>query len=186
MQDQETRLANSSTDKELARCFEFAAHEKCIDDPFISEVAIPRRAQHLARQIRDYIMPLLEAHKGLDEQYADIVDEWLGADRQLAEIFEQALHAKVTLLLSTDKYMCILYLPGTPFDKNSMENKVEGIGNSNGTNDQPEEVVDITIFPSIIRYASKEGFNYNRFFGANKAPKGVTPDILTRAQVLTR
>ncbi|RFU27659.1 hypothetical protein B7463_g8657, partial [Scytalidium lignicola] len=185
---QENNLAYSklqslltASDKDLTRSFEFAAHEKCIDDPFICEVVIPRRAQHLAQQIREYIMPLLEAHKGLDEQYEDIMNEWLGADRQLAEIFEQALYAKVTLLLSTDKYKCALYLPGTRFDKSIMENKVEGI--DNGSHDKQEEEVDITIFPGITRYASKDGFNYNRFFGAKKAPKGITPEVLRRAEM---
>jgi hypothetical protein len=65
-----------------------------------------------------------------------------------------------------------------------MDNKVEG--NDNSTNDKPGEVVEMTIFPGIIRYASKEGFNYNRFFGAKETPKGVTPEVLRKAQVLTR
>lgn len=130
-------------------------------------------------------MPLLEAHRGLNEDYVSIADEWLETDQQLTEIFKQALYAKVRLLLSTDMYKCILHLPGTLFDSNSMQNEVEGVFHS--IDNDPCRVVDITIFPGLIRYASnKKSFNYNRFFVEKKVPNGIKEEVLRRAVVLTR
>jgi hypothetical protein len=130
-------------------------------------------------------MPLLEAHRSLNEDYSAIADEWLEADKQLTEIFKQALYAKVKLLLSSDMYKCALHVPGTPFDSNSMQYRIEGA--VRGTKNEPDGVVDITIFPGLIRYASKdEGFNYNRFLGGEAAPNGIRAEILRRAEVLTK
>ncbi len=130
-------------------------------------------------------MPLLEAHRSLNEQYADIVAEWTEADQQLTEIFKQALYAKVRLLLSTDLYKCAFHVPGTSFDRISMEERREGV--VNGTENEPDAVVDCTIFPGLLRYVSeKEGFNYNRFLTGQKAPKEIRAKVLRKAVVLTR
>jgi len=127
-------------------------------------------------------MPLLEMHRDLN---ADIADEWLQVGHQLTEIFKIALYVKVRLLLSTDIYECAIHVPGTPFDNNSMKNMIEGV--VHGTKNEPDAVVGITMLPGLIRYASgEEGFNYNRFLIGNKAPKGVSADILRKATVLNR
>jgi hypothetical protein len=130
-------------------------------------------------------MPLLEAHRSLNEDYAAIIDEWAETNQQLTEIFKQALYAKVRLLLTTDTYKCALYLPGTPFDSNSMENRTDRVAHS--TESESNRVVDVTISPGLVRYASKkEGFNYNRFLVGETAPKGIRPEVLRKAVVLTR
>lgn len=130
-------------------------------------------------------MPLLESHRFLNEDYAAIIDEWTEANQQLTEIFKQALYAKVRLLLTTDTYKCTLFVPGTPFDSNSMEDRTDGITHS--TESESNRVVDITISPGLVRYASKkEGFNYNRFLAGEAAPKEIKPEVLKKAVVLTR
>lgn len=112
------------------------------------------------------------------------MDEWLEADQQLTDIFKQALYAKARLLLSTDLYKCALHIPGTPFDSNSMQN-ITDVGLD--TDIARDRVVDITIFPGLIRYASKEeGFSYNRFLVGKKSPKGIRAEVLRRAVVLIR
>lgn len=168
--------------------FEFAAHEKCINDPFIRDKVIPRRARKLSKGILDCTIPLLDAHRSLDEEYVAIADEWLDANQQLTEIFEQALYAKVRLLLSTDVYKCSIYVPGTTFDSDSMQNIAEHDGHS--TKSERDRVVAVTILPGLIRYASKENsFNYNRFLtgkAASKGPKGIKGEVLKKAVVLMR
>jgi hypothetical protein len=130
-------------------------------------------------------MPLLEAHRSLNEDYEAIIDEWAEANQQLTEIFKQALYAKVRLLLTTDTYKCALYVPGTPFDSNSMEDRTDGV--AHGTESESTKVVDVTISPGLVRYASKkEGFNYNRFLVGEMAPRGIRPEVLKKAVVLTR
>jgi hypothetical protein len=166
--------------------FEFAAHEECIDDPFIHDKVIPRRAERFAQQLLDCTMPLLEAHADMSEDYAAIADEWREAKQQLAEIFKQALYAKVRLLLSTDTYMCDFHMHGTPFNSDIMHDGAEGL--VHGTDSKSDGVVDITIFPGLIRYATKEeDFNYNRFSVVRKrAPEGVGAEVLKKAVVLIK
>ena len=165
--------------------FEFASHERCITDPFFCDVLIPRRAKHLAKRILNCVKPLLEAHRSLNEDYAVIADEWLEANHQITEIFKQALHAKVRLLLSTDMYKCALYVPSTPFDSNIMQRRTEGFAYD--TKNEPGCVVDVTIFPGLIRYAlNDEGFNYNRFLTREAVPTKMKAEVMRRAEVLTQ
>ncbi|KFY61305.1 hypothetical protein V496_05075 [Pseudogymnoascus sp. VKM F-4515 (FW-2607)] len=41
----------AAQDRKLTNCFEFAAHERCISDPYFHDIIIPRRARQLARRI---------------------------------------------------------------------------------------------------------------------------------------
>lgn len=165
--------------------FEFASHEKCITDPFFCKVVIPRRAKHLAEKIINCVKPLLEAHRSLNEDYAAIADEWLEAIYHITEIFKEALHAKVRLLLSTDMYKCVLHMPGTLFDSKSMQLRTGGFASD--TTNEPDHVVDVTIFPGFIRYArNDEGFNYNRFLTRDVVPTKVRAEVMRRAEVLTQ
>lgn len=165
--------------------FEFASHARCITDPFFCNVVIPRRAKHLAEKIINFVKPLLEAHRSLNEDYAVIADEWLEANLQITEIFKEALHAKVRLLLSTDMYKCVLHVPGTPLDSNSMQWRGEGFVRD--TKNEPDRVVDVTIFPGFIRYALNDGgFSYNRFITRDVVPTKTRAEVMRRAEVLTR
>ncbi|EXJ73841.1 uncharacterized protein A1O5_03603 [Cladophialophora psammophila CBS 110553] len=169
----------TTQDRKLADSFLYAALEKCIDDLSVCDFAIPRRARHLSRRTLDAIKPLLDAHRDLDEQYVDVADGWGEHEQQMIEIFKQALYAKARLLLTTDLYKCVLHLPGMSCDRVSMEKR-------RGAETEPDAVVGITIFPGLLRCASEEGFNFNRFLTGDKTPKNITANVLGKAVVCTR
>ncbi|EXJ88660.1 hypothetical protein A1O1_05591 [Capronia coronata CBS 617.96] len=174
----------AAQDSQFAESLQYATLEKCIDDPSVCDLAISRQARHLARRTLDCMQPLLDAHRDLDEQYVDIADGWVEEERVMTEIFTQALHAKVRLLLTTDLYKCVLYLPGTPVDRIAMEVKDASPGN--GTESEPDAILGITVFPGLLRYPSEEGFDFNRFLKGAKTPKDTTAVVLRKATVLQR
>ncbi|KIW89575.1 uncharacterized protein Z519_09731 [Cladophialophora bantiana CBS 173.52] len=169
----------ATQDRKLADSFLYAALEKCIDDPSVGDLTIPRRARHLSQRTLDAIRPLLDAHRHLDDQYVEVADRWGEYEQQMTEIFKQALYAKSRLILTTDLYKCVLHLPGTSCDRVSMEKR-------GGAETEPDAVIGITIFPGLLRYASEEGFNFNRFLTGNKTPRNVAANVLRKAVVCTR
>ena len=146
---------------------------------------IPRRARYLAQRFLDSILPLLEAHRDLDDRYADLVVEWREEYKLLTEIFKLALWTKVRLLLSTDLYRCVLPIPGTAYDRCIMKRGLDGHDDDHQS--ESGGAVSVTTFPCLLRYtAKKRSFNYNRFLTGKRSPKDLNPEILMSAIVLTK
>lgn len=169
-------------DGEQTAAFEYAAHQFNIEDDHINDFVIPKRAQFLARRVLKCILPFIEEHRKLGEQYVVSDADWSEVNVHVVEIFKLALLVKIRLLLSTDLYNCTFDLPGTTFEDDSMEMAPEA--DLSSLTSGMSGLVSVTILPSLTRcIAGRRRFSYNRFVVAKRFPKGHLKECLTKAVV---
>ena len=155
-----------------------------VDDRPMCELMVSRRAQGLSSRMINCVLPLIEAHRSLGEQYKIFTTSWIEEEGRLTDIFKLALDAKIRLLLTPDLYECVFPLPGTELNDTSMR---VGLDHAiHHSNPGSHAVVGVTVFLALFKYAAaQESFTYNRFLPNAKVTKGVHPEVWMRARVLT-
>ena len=177
--------ADHGIDEKNAEKMKFAAHKLCIENSYIKDELIPRRARHHSRCFFHSIKPLLEAHEIREAETPQEAATWAAETQKVTELFTAALRIKVRLLLTTDLFQCSFPAPGTAFDEHSMKRWNDE--HSPQRNGGAGEEVAIAMFPALFRYeVNCEAFSYNRFVSGKTAPEADGPLRLKDAIVLTR
>ncbi|KIW19327.1 hypothetical protein PV08_03621 [Exophiala spinifera] len=173
----------TALDSRLASSLEFAAHEEFFDDRPMCNLVVSRRARALSRQLIACVLPLVEDHERLGEQYAQIRRGWCEKEDDLTRIFQLALNAKIRLLLTPDLYRCVFPLPGKEVKDRLMK---IGLGLVPRHPDPGQKAVTrVSVIPALLRYAAaREDFTYDRFLYNAELIKNIKPDVLIQARVL--